>query len=191
MTRLSIGILLALATTAAAEPYYPYAALPGPAPEPAPFVDAGYVGGGAGITIDHFLNAFLDIEGGLRLGKAPAYAWASVAYGATGDIEGSGPYRQLRVGLESRGCASDAVCLYLGAFAGTQRQTWDKPVETMEHHSGTLVGGRMGLDAGGTRTRFRIGIEMYRLSRSVEIGPEMSSAEDGGGGVTLAVIHRM
>jgi hypothetical protein len=191
MTRLSIAVLVALATTAAAEPYYPYAASPGPAPEPTPHVDAGYVGGGAGVTVDHFLNAFVDLEGGLRLAKLPVWAWASVAYGGSADVEGGGRFVQARAGIESRGCASRALCFYVGGFVGTQRQTWDKIDEMTEHHGGPLVGGRLGLDAGGASTRFRVGIEAYRYRRTVEIGGMSGTDTTGGGGLTLAVIHRM
>lgn len=72
-----------------------------------------------------------------------------------------------------------------------QRQTWEKPDEMTEHHGGPLVGGRIGLDAGGTHVRFRIGIEAYRYQRSVEIGTFSEDRQEGGGGLTLAVIHRM
>jgi hypothetical protein len=190
MKRLVVLSVL-LATAAHADTYYPYAASPGPAPTPAPKRELGYVGGGAGLSADHFLNAFLDVEGGLRLGTAPLWVRGSLGYGASADFEGGGDFLSARVGLESRTCASHGLCLFGGLDVGGQRQTWSKYDEMTEHHKGFIYGARVGLDAGGEALRFRLALDSYRYARSSDVDGLPNDPATKGIGLSLAIIHRL
>ena len=185
-----IFALLLVTSSAAAEPYRPYAASPGRAPARALIVEAGYVGGGVGLTYDHFFNAFLDVQGGIRLPSLPLFARASLAVGNAGDFAGSGDFKQARIGLEGRTCTSAAVCWFAGVDVGLQRQTWSDEDEMTEHHEGWLTGGRAGLDAGGANLRFRLSLELYRYARSSDVA-SLPDAATSGGGLTLAIVHRL
>ena len=190
--RYAILLILALTTPAAAESYYPYAVSPGPAPTPKPFRDRGYFGGGAGLTVDHFFNAYVDIEGALRIGQLPLWLRGDAGFGKSADVEGGGDYKRLRAGLETRSCsdARSVFCLYLGLDAGVQTQEWSKQDEMTEHHRGLVYGTRFGLDAGGDHTRFRLGLELYNYQRNSDVD-QLADHSQRGGGLTLAVIHRM
>ena len=188
--RLAIILVLLFATTADAEPYHPYAASPGRPPEPTPFRESAYVGGGAGLTFDHFFNAYLDVEGGVRLPELPLWVRGSLAYGASADVEGGGRFLQARLGLETRTCGSGVACLFLGFDVGRQQQIWSKFDEMTEHHEGWVAGPRLGLDAGGERTRFRLALEAYRYMRTSDVDGLPDSTASGAG-LTLGVIHRM
>jgi hypothetical protein len=117
-----------LATTPAFADYHPYAVSPGPAPEPKPVIDRGYLGGGAGLALDHFFNSYLDIEGAVRLADLPLWIRGSGAAGNAFDFQGSGSFRRLRVGLPEAGVVRaktgtlndvTTVVGYLGRSKGT------------------------------------------------------------------------
>jgi hypothetical protein len=171
--RSSIVLILALAAPAAASP------------------DHGYMGGGAALTLDHFLNAYLDVEGAVRPSvEAPLWLRGSFAYGADVDVEGGGRFLQIRGGVETRTCSSSGSCLFLGVDIGRQNQTWHKIDEMTEHHSGWVYGPRFGIDVGGEQTRFRLAIESYRYARSSDVDGDRAETEYGAG-IGLAVVHRM
>ena len=186
----SIIVLVLLGSTAAAEPYYPYAASPGPAPEPKPFVDSGYVGGGVGLTHDHFFNTYVDLELGYRLGDLPLWLHGQGAIGNSIDVEGGGRYKMLRGGLETRTCSRSGACLFLGLDFGHQSQVWESQDEMTEHHDGSIYVTRAGIDVGGDHTRFRLAAEAYRYARSSDVDGLPDRAIRGGG-LSLAVVHRM
>jgi hypothetical protein len=152
------------------------------------FRESGYVGGGAGLTYDYFFNAYLDVEGGLRLPSVPLWIRGSLGYGVAGDVEGSGSFLQARLGVEARTCGS--TCLFVGLDVGRQTQTWGKQDETTEHHEGWLVGPRVGLDAGGAHTRFRLALEAYRYLRTSDVASVPDSTSSGAG-ITFGIVHRM
>ena len=183
--------LVLLAGAAMAEPYSPYAATPTTAPPPPPFQDHVFVGGGAGLGGDHFLNAFVHLELGLRLGNTPLYAHAMGAIGKSVDVEGGGNYQMLKGGLEARTCPSLGFCLFAGADIGHQRQVWEKLDEMTEHHSGLIYGPRFGLDAGGERTRFRAAVDVYRYRRTSDVDMSANEQRDGGFSLTLTIVQRM
>ncbi len=196
-TSLVLAVLAIAAAPAAAQPstvptYAPYAVLPGPAPEPTPWRDHGYLGGGVGLTFDQFFNGFLNVEGGLRLGSKPLWIRGSAARGSSTDIvEGGGAYSQLRIGLETRACSDGGgACVFFGFDVGTERQTWSKLDEMTEHYQATIAGPRFGLDAGGERVRFRAGIEAYRYYPGDGMDLTVGQAS-GGIGFSLAVLHRL
>src|SRR5688572_15554679 len=155
-----------------------------------PEVDRAYVGGGAGLAYDHFFNAFLGVEGAVRIGSLPLWARGSLAWGGAGDFAGGGDFRQVRAGLEAHRCSSRAACFVVGLDAGMQWQTWSDDIDMTEHHEGWLVGGRAGIDAGGESLRFRLSVELYRYARTSDVAA-LPDAATRGGGLSLAIVHRL
>lgn len=191
-TKLGLALLLLASRSARADDYRPYAVSPGPAPEPAPFVERGYLGGGAGLTVDHFGNLFVDLEGGVRIARGlPVWLRGSAAIGKSADVEGGGDYRRFVAGVETRGCRpGPGACAYVGLDAGVQTQTWSKIDEMTEHHRGFVYGARGGVDVGGEQTRFRLGLEIYRYDRGSDVDG-LADASQFGGGLVLGVVRRL
>lgn len=191
-TALVVASLLA-AAPALAEDYHPYAVTPGPAPKPAPVIDRGYLGGGAGLALDHFFNSYLQIEGAIRVADLPLWIRGSGAAGNSFDFQGGGSFRKLSLGLESRTCtAGGGACVFAGVDLGRQSQTWiDGDDDLMdEHHAGWVLGPRVGLDAGGDSIRFRLTLDAYRYQRTSDVDG-LRDESQGGGGLSIALVHRM
>jgi hypothetical protein len=182
-----------LATTPAFADYHPYAVSPGPAPEPKPVIDRGYLGGGAGLALDHFFNSYLDLEGAVRVASLPLWIRGNAAAGNAFDFQGGGSFRRLRIGLETRTCTGGGGgCLIVGFDAGHQTQTWSDDSDDLmdEHHAGWVLGPRFGLDAGGDSIRFRLALDVYKYLRTSDVDG-VADASQGGVGLSLALVHRM
>jgi hypothetical protein len=199
MIRFVPFVLVGLVAEAAAQPgATPYAqdldtpALPAP-PMPPPPPDNFFIGGGFVLGADHFINAALAVEGGLRLGATPLWVRGLLAKGDSFDFEGGGGLTRGMIGVELRGCSGPGFCGFAAVDAGYQTQTWNgqDPDDMTEHHDGLLIGPRIGLDAGGDRFRFRFAFEATRYHHHEEINGNSSTSWQGGGGFTMTVVYRL
>jgi len=179
MHRLTLLAVLLAPAPAAADIY-----LEEPPPPP---VEHGYLGGGFALSVDHFFNATLGIEGGWKLGDLPLWVRGDAERGGTGDFEGTGPFRRGRLGLETR-TGGPGLCA-VGSFeAGYQTQVWAATDETTEHHHGAIVTGRVGLDAGGEHLRFRLALEISRYHHVSDVLPTEWA---GGAGLSMGLVYRL
>jgi hypothetical protein len=199
MIRLVPFVLCGLVTQAAAQPgATPYThdldePVTPPAAVPAPHVETGFIGGGFTLGADHLMNAALVVEGGLRLGGTPLWVRGLFARGNSFDFEGGGSMTRGMIGVELRGCSSQAFCGFAAIDAGYQQQTWngDDPSDMVEHHDGLLVGPRIGLDTGGDNLRFRFAFEATRYDHHEEINGNSTTHWQGGGGFTMTLVYRL
>lgn len=197
MIRLVPFVLVALVAEAAAQPgATPYTRdLDEPATPPVattvPRAETGFIGGGFLLGGDQFINAAVVVEGGLRLGSTPLFVRGLFAKGNSFDFEGGGGLTRGMIGVELRGCSSRAFCGFAALDAGYQQQTWSSEDEMTEHHSGLLVGPRIGLDAGGDNVRFRFAFEATRYDHRTEIGGNATTNWQGGGGFTMTFVYRL
>jgi hypothetical protein len=139
-----------------------------PPPQAAVESECAFLGGGLMVGADHFTNGALIVEGAVKLPRVPLWVHGQGAFGGSVDFEGSGAFRRVYAGLETRACTSPGLCGYLGLDAGYELQTWSAHGEMTEHFEGAVIGPRFGLDAGGTRARFRLGLELYRYRRGAD-----------------------
>jgi len=162
-----IGVTLLGSSAAFAEPdtEEPPVVQPRPA---AVESERAFFGGGLMVGGDHFMNGALIVEGAVKLPGVSLWVHGQGALGGSFDFEGGGAFRRVFAGLETRACTSPGLCGYLGLDAGYELQTWSAPGEMTEHYEGPVIGPRFGLDAGGTRARFRLGLELYKYRRSAD-----------------------
>jgi hypothetical protein len=106
------------------------------------------------------------------------------------DFEGGGDFLRGLVGVETRSCFVPGACVVLGLDAGTQRATWSSGDESdpEEHHRGTVLAGRIGIDAGGDRVRFRGGMEVLRVRNSSNV---TETEWTGGIGFSVGLAYRL
>ncbi len=186
----TLGMLL-IASSAGAQP----GAIDDPPPAPAApvreaRVDRGYIASGFLLGADHFIHGALTLEAGLRLGTAPLWLHVAGAVGSSMDFEGGGEFRRGLAGLETRSCFVPGACLVLDFDAGTQRATWSSgdALEVEEHHRGTVLAARIGIDAGGARLRFRGGMELLRVHNSSNV---TDTEWTGGIGFMASLAYRL
>ena len=134
-------------------------------------VDRGYIAGGFLLGADHFIHGALTLEAGVRLGAAPLWLHLAGAAGSSMDFEGGGEFVRGLAGIETRTCFVAGACFVLDVDAGTQRATWSSgdAFDVEEHHRGTVLAARIGIDAGGDRVRFRGGMEVLRVHNSSNV----------------------
>jgi hypothetical protein len=163
---------------------------PPPAPaEPPPFVDHPTLAGGTHVSLDHFLNGALMLEGMIPLPRLPIAIHASASTGGSVDADNGGDFWRMTVGVEARQCSDVGNCTFVGLDLGFQHQTWadDDPSES-EEHQGPVIAGRIGVDVGGEHVRFRGAFEIYRYRR--EFVDQMTTTQYGGG-FTMALAYRL
>ena len=185
----TLGMLL-VASTASAQPGVTDEPAPPPAtPTPEVRTDRGYVAGGVLLGADHFIHGALTLEAGVRLGDAPVWLHVAGAKGSSMDFEGGGDFLRGLAGIETRSCIVLGACFVLGVDAGTQRATWSgDDFDDEEHHRGTVLAARIGIDAGGDRVRFRGGMEVLRVHNSSNV---TETEWTGGIGFTLGLAYRL
>ena len=105
------------------------------------------------------------------------------------DFEGGSDFLRGLAGVETRSCIVFGACFVVGFDAGTQRATWSgDDFDDEEHHRGTVLAARIGIDAGGDRVRFRGGMEVLRVHNSSNV---TETEWTGGIGFTLGLAYRL
>jgi hypothetical protein len=130
------------------------------------FADGGHVGVGVGFFMDAADSGASHsfAEGGLRIGRSPVLVHALAGLGTYRVDEGTGPFRELRAGVELDACSRTRVgCIFAGIDLAWQRATWTSELDAMTTRE-TIEGivWRVGADAGNRHVRVRGVLEARR-----------------------------
>lgn len=191
MRRAAIFAVLVSSTIASAQPGTAESPPPEAAPPaPEPRADRAFVSGGVLVGADDLMHLAFSGEGGVKIGRTPLWGHATLAGGKAFDFEGGGPLLRAMGGLELRSCAREAVCIVGGVDAGYQTAKWSSQdsSDPVEDHSGLVIVGRVGIDTGGERIRFRGAFELAEAQDDSEV---MSSTWHGGFALTFGLGYRL
>ena len=191
MHRLAAVLPLVTAALAHAQPGLEDPPPPPLPPVPPEFAERVFLHGGVLLTVDHFLNAALLVDGGIRLGPLPFAFHASYASGGSLDADNGGDMWRVTAGFEARSKTMGFGYTFLDLDLGYQHQTWGDPdPEAYEYevHRGGMAIARVGYDGGSDHWRVRATFELYRYHR--EFVDQMTTWNTGGG-FTVSLGYRL
>ncbi len=169
MLKLTLSlVVVATATVAHADPD------PTPTSELSAGASIGFKEGfeaDARVDGEHQLHGPWWLHGMVAVGDAHSFDWN----GPPDEMNYPGHEVMVRAGLESRACATDAVCAFAGLDLGYRDLAFTEDTAHSRPEQGAIVAPRIGLDYGTRHVRLRPGIDAI-VGRDGYQGLELTGA---------------